>query len=179
MIDDPYLISVSLIYVCIGALARALFGLVKTWNSTVDINHFGFNWKRVLMEIVSSILLGIIGILIISESPWSAPSFSMKGLALLGGLFGPDTLKFITKKLGITNAFDIRFTDQQVMLAEFNPRQIAALEYMKKNRIMTSSIYQEINQTSSMTSKRDLATLVKKGKVKKCGKSTATCYKII
>lgn len=177
MIDDIYLISLALIYASVGALARAVFGLFKAYDSTVDIHHFTFNWRRVLLEIFVSVFLGTIGIIIISEAGWSPPLLGIKSLALLGGLLGPDILKFITKKIGITKAFDIRFTDEQVLLAEFNPRQIAAIRYLKENGMINNSIYQELNQTSDVTSKRDLTQLVRKKKVKKFGRGKATYYK--
>jgi hypothetical protein len=177
MIDDLYLICVALVYAFIGALARAVFGLFKVQNSTVDLNFFGFNWRRVALEICVSVILGTIGIIIITEAGWTPPALNIKALALVGGLFGPDILKFITKKMGITKAFDIRFTDEQVLLAEYNPRQIAALKYLKENGMINNSIYQELNQTSDVTSKRDLAQLARKKKVKKFGRGKATYYK--
>lgn len=178
MIDDFYLISVVLVYASVGALCRALFGLFKAYTNTANTSEFTFNWRRVVLEIVVSILLGTFGVVIISEAGGMGLNLGLKALALLGGLFGPDILNFITKKLGITNAFDIRFTDQQVALAEFNPRQIAALEYMKKSKIMTSSIYQQINQTTPITAKRDLTQLTRKNKVRRVGSARATCYKL-
>lgn len=178
MIDDFYMISIALVYASIGALARAMFGLFKAYNSTVDIHYFTFNWRRVCLEICVSVILGTVGIIIISEAGWSPPLLGLKSLALLGGLLGPDILKFITKKMGMTKAFDIRFTDEQVLLAEFNPRQVAALKYLRDNKMITSSIYQELNQTSSITAKRDLTQLARKKKVKRVGSARATYYKL-
>ena len=176
MIDDFSLISLALVYASIGALARTLFGLFKAYNGTVDIRQFRFNWRRVVLEICVSVILGTVGIIIISEAGWSAPLLGIKSLALLGGLLGPDILKFITKKMGVTKAFDIRFTDEQVLLAEFNPRQIEALKYIRDNKMITSSIYQKINQTSTITAKRDLSQLARKKKVKRVGRGKATHY---
>jgi hypothetical protein len=177
MIEDAYLISLTLIFTSIGALGRVLFGISKVFNSTVDLHWFLFNMRRVGVEMVVSMLLGTLGMITIIECGWAPPAMSVKGGAILCGLLGPDILKFITKKLGISKAFDIRFTDQQVALAEFNPRQIAALEYMKKNKIITNSVYQEINQTSQVTAKRDLMQLARKKKVKKVGNGKGTYYK--
>jgi ATP-dependent DNA helicase RecG len=85
-------------------------------------------------------------------------------------------MTFITKKVGITKAFDIRFTDEQVLLADLNSRQINAMRYLRDNVKITTSIYQKINQTTAVTAKRDLSQLVRKGKVKRMGRGKSTYY---
>jgi hypothetical protein len=176
MIEDFSLISVTLMYATIGALIRALFGLYKAYNSTLNIRMFSFNWRRVILEVCVSIILGTFGVVIISEAGGMGLSLGTRALALIGGLFGPDIMTFITKKVGITKAFDIRFTDEQVLLADLNPRQINAMRYLRDNGRITNSIYQKINQTSAVTAKRDLTQLALKGKIRKAGRGKSTYY---
>ncbi len=176
MIEDFSLISVVMMYATIGALMRALFGLYKAYNNTMNIRMFSFNWRRVILEIFVSIILGTFGVVIITEAGGMGLSLGTKALALVGGLFGPDIMTFITKKIGITKAFDIRFTDEQVLLADLNPRQINAMRYLRDNVKITTSIYQKINQTTAVTAKRDLSQLVRKGKVKRMGRGKSTYY---
>ena len=178
MIEDFSLISIVIIYATIGALMRTLFGLYKAYNSTINIRGFSFNWRRVFLELCVSIILGTFGVILIREAGGMGLNFGLKTLALLGGLFGPDILTFITKKFGITKAFNIRFTDEQVMYADFNSRQINALRYLRYQGKITSSTYQKINQISASTASKDLAQLVKKGKIRKIGRTTATYYEL-
>lgn len=179
MIEDFSLISLAFAYATIGALMRALFGLYKAYNNTVDIRRFSFNWRRVVLEICVSILIGTFGVVIITEGGGMGLTFNLKTLALLGGLFGPDILTFITKKIGISKAFDIKFTDEQVLLADLNPRQINALRYVRDKGKITSSTYQKINQTSMITAKRDLSQLARKKKVKRVGRGKSTYYESV
>jgi hypothetical protein len=179
MIDDLYLICIVVIYACVGALGRVLFGLFKALRETANTGEFTFNWRRVLVEFVTSVLLGGMGVVIISDSGGMGLNTTVKILAMVGGLFGPDILGFIAKKFGITTAFDIRFTDEQVMWADLNTRQINAMRYLKVCNRMTSLIYQKINQASPRTAVYDLTQLVKKGKLEKFGEGKSTYYKTV
>jgi len=176
MIEDFSLISVTLMYATIGALMRALLGLYKAYNNTMNIRMFSFNWRRVILEVCVSVILGTFGVVIITEAGGMGLSLGTRALALVGGLFGPDIMTFITKKVGITKAFDIRFTDEQVLLADLNPRQINAMRYLRDNGGITSSVYQRLNQTSAVTAKRDLTQLARKKKVKRMGRGKSTYY---
>jgi hypothetical protein len=179
MIEEFYLISVVLVYAAIGAMMRALFGLYKAYNNTADIRMFSFNWRRVMLEVCVSIILGTFGVVIITEAGGMGLSFGSKSLALLGGLFGPDILTFITKKIGITKAFDIKFTDEQVELAAFNPRQANAMKYLKDNGRITNTIYQRLNHTTHSIAAKDLAQMVTMKKLEKSGIGKATCYVLV
>lgn len=177
MIDDLYLICIVIIYASVGALCRTLFGLYKALRDTANTGEFTFNWRRVLVEMCTSVLLGTLGVVIISEGGGMGLNFGLKALAVLGGLFGPDILNFISKKIGMTTAFDIRFTDEQVTFADLNSRQINAMRYLKIANKMTSLIYQNINHTSPRTAAYDLTQLVRKGKLAKFGNGKSTYYK--
>jgi hypothetical protein len=179
MIDDLYLICIVIIYASIGALGRVLFGLFKALRETANTGEFTFNWRRVVVEFAASVLLGTVGVVIISESGGMGLNMVVKALGMVGGLFGPDILGFIAKKFGITTAFDIRFTDEQVMWADLNSRQINAMRYLKVCNRMTNMIYQKINQTNPNTAKSDLNQLVRKGKLQKYGDGKKTYYKTI
>jgi len=171
MIEDLYLISICIIYAAIGSLARALLGLYKAYTTTVD---FRLNMKRIIVEICCSILLGTFGVIILSGI--KGFDYELKIAALIAGFLGADISNLITKKVGLTKGLEIRLTDEQVALYEFNPRQVNALRYLKSHKRITNKMYQELNQTSPITAKRDLVQLVRKGKLRKSGKGRAIYY---
>lgn len=174
MIEDLFLISVCIIYATIGSLARALLGIYKAYTTIID---FRLNWRRVLVEICTSILLGTFGVIILDGM--GGFDFELKIAALVAGFIGSDVATLITKRVGLTKELEIRLTDEQVALSEFNPRQIRALMYLKDNKRITSSIYQRLNQTTIDIAKKDLAKLIRKGKLKRFGKGKASYYTLI
>ncbi len=174
MIEDPYLISVCIIYSSIGAMARALLGIYKAYTTTVD---FRLDVRRILIEICVSIVMGTFGVVILSGI--KGFDFELKIAAMVAGFLGADVTNLITKKIGLTKELDIRLTEEQVALSEFNRRQITALKYLKTHKRITRYIYQRLNQTTSYTANRDLSQLVVKDKLKKLGKGRSTYYKLV
>ncbi|MFH8119299.1 MAG: hypothetical protein QXS37_00615 [Candidatus Aenigmatarchaeota archaeon] len=168
---DLHLIASFMFYSSLGAITRALFGIYKAYVSVID---FRIDWRRVLIEIIASIFFGTFGALILKEV--GVFNFSMVITALIAGFFGADIVSLITKKFGLTKSLEVKVVEQQVALSEFNQRQIAALEYLKNHKKITNSIYQKLNQVDINTAKRDLAKLVKKGKLKRFGKGKSTYY---
>ncbi|MEM5853543.1 MAG: hypothetical protein QW228_04200 [Candidatus Aenigmatarchaeota archaeon] len=168
---DLHLIASFMFYSSLGAITRALFGIYKAYVSVID---FRIDWRRVLIEIIASIFFGTFGALILKEV--GVFNFSMVITALIAGFFGADIVSLITKKFGLTKSLEVKVVEQQVALSEFNQRQIAALEYLKNHKKITNSIYQKLNQVDINTAKRDLAQLVKKGKLKRFGKGKSTYY---
>ena len=173
MIEDLYLISICIIYALLGALARALFGIYKAYTNTVD---FRLNIRRVFMEICVSVLLGTFGVIVLNGM--GALPFELKLSALVAGFIGADVATLIIKRVGLTKELEIKVTEEQVLLAEFNPRQIRALNYLKSNKMITNTIYQRLNRTSPRIAKYDLSQLVMKGKLKKSGKGKSTYYEL-
>jgi hypothetical protein len=171
MLSDFVLILGFMFYSAFGAITRAFFGIYKAYTS---VAMFKVDWKRVVVEIAASIFFGTFGVIILQEI--GVFKFSMNITALIAGFFGADIVNLITKKLGLTKGLEVKVTEQQVALAEFNERQIAALEYLKTHKRITNAMYQKLNSTTIDVAKRDLTQLVKKGKLKRFGKGKATYY---
>lgn len=72
--------------------------------------------------------------------------------------------------------FSVRFKKE---FANLNKRQIQALIYIKENGSITNSKYQEINNITRETAKRDLAELVKLKIIDKVGTGKTTKYCVI
>lgn len=174
MIGDLYLLSICIVYSLIGSLARTFLGMYKAYTSTID---FRINIRRVLVEVCASFLLGTFGVVIVNGIGMF--NFELKLAAMIAGFLGADIVNIVSKKIGLTKGFDIRLTDEQVALGEFNRRQITALKYIKTHKRITRYIYQRLNQTTSYTANRDLSQLVVKGMLRKLGKGRTTYYKMI
>jgi len=174
MIEDPYSISVILIYSAVGSFIRSLFGIYKSYSS-VDV--FRLNVRKLLVEFCTSMIIGTFGVVILSEL--GGYNYGLKLFAIIGGLFGADILSMITKKVGLTKGLNVmRMTDDEIKLVNFNGRQINAIDYLRRNKIMTKREYEKLNQTSNDCAKRDLTQLVKKKKIKKYGTGKAIFYKL-
>jgi len=59
-----------------------------------------------------------------------------------------------------------------------NMRQILVIEYLKKNKFITNSIYQEICETSKRTAIRDLGILIELNIINKVGEGKNTKYEL-
>jgi hypothetical protein len=175
MIEDPYAISMVLIYSLFGALVRTLVGIYKSYGR-VDIFHL--NWRKAAVEFCTSVLVGTFGIVLLKELnvlPWD-----IKPSALVGGLLGADILNLIIKKVGLTKGLNmIDVNDKYVAMGEFNDREINAINYLKRNEKITKKEYQRLNQTTNDCAKRDLAYLVRNEKLKKIGIGKSTHYELV
>jgi len=76
--------------------------------------------------------------------------------------------KHDTKGVEITFYKD-KYTDKYLRKLGLNERQIKAIEYLKKNNIITNEIYRKIAETSKPTASRDLHELTKKEILVKIG----------
>lgn len=173
MLGDLIAILTFMLYATIGSITRTLFGLYKGYTTILD---FKVDMSRVVVEVLASIFFGTFGVILLSGM--GGFDFELKIAALIAGFIGADTVNLVTKKLGLTKGLQIRLTEEQVALVEFNSRQIRALKYLKRHERITNKIYQALNQTNSSATKRDLAQLVRKGKLRKLGKGKATYYKL-
>jgi hypothetical protein len=171
---DLVLISAFMFYSAFGAVTRALFGIYKAYTTIV---MFRIDLKRVAIEIVASIFFGTFSSILLQEI--GGFKVGMNVAALIAGFFGADLIDLISKKIGLTKSLEVKVTEQQIAQAGLNERQIAALGYLKTHKTITNEIYQKINQTNHDTAKRDLAQLVKLGKIRKVGTGKKTRYEII
>ena len=122
-------------------------------------------------------IIGTFGVVVLNGL--NALPIETKLAALIGGLLGADILGLITKKVGLVKGINVMsVSDEEVQLLEFNDRQINALNYLNRNDKITKKEYQKLNQTSPDCAKRDLANLVRKGKLKKSGMGKSICYKL-
>jgi hypothetical protein len=157
-----------------GAVARALLGIYKGYT---QIPMFKFDRTRVGIEILASVFFGTLGAYIAWRVNFISLPFDV--LALIAGFFGADIINFVTKKFGLTGGLRIVVSEQQVEMAEFNNRQIAALEFLKTHDRITNKMYQKLNDVSIDVAQKELKELVKKGKLKRFGIGKATYYKLV
>ncbi len=71
-----------------------------------------------------------------------------------------------------------KFTESYFTQNKLNERQIKAVQYLKANKFITNSIYQEICNTSERTASRDLELLTRKLIIIKTGAKKGTKYKL-
>lgn len=173
MLGDLIAILTFMLYSTLGSVTRTLFGIYKVYTTIPDFN---LDMKRVVVEVLASIFFGTFGVILLSGI--GSFNYELKIAALIAGFIGADIINLVTKKIGLTKGLEIRLTEEQIALAEFNPRQIRALKYLETHKRITNKIYQTLNQTTPITAKKDLAQLVRKGKLRKCGKGKATYYKL-
>jgi len=167
------MILIYAVFSVFGAIGRAMLGIYKGYT---EIPMFEIDKKRIAVEVISSVFFGTFGAYILSRV--NLFSFPFDVIALLAGFFGADIISLVTKKLGLTKGLHIVVSEQQVALAEFNNRQIAALNFLKTHDRITNRMYQRLNDVSRNAAQNDLAVLVKKGKLEKFSKGKSTYYKL-
>lgn len=171
MIVDVAMILAFMFYSAFGAITRALFGIYKAYSSVV---MFKIDWARVGVEIVASMFFGTFSSILLQEV--GGLKVGMTVTALIAGFFGADLIALISKKVGLTKGIEVRVTEQEVGYADFNERQIAALQYLKTHKRLTNKMYRKLTQASRSAAKRDLAQLVSKEKIRKISKGRYAYY---
>lgn len=171
MAVDLFLYLTFAAFAAFGAVVRAMLGIYKAYNTFPD---FKIEWRRILFEIFASIFFGTFGVIALKELGWF--EFALTFTAMFAGLLGADTIKLITKRFGLTKGLEVTVSRQQMQNADLNDREVRAMEYVKRYGKLTNSIYQKVNFVSHDIAKRDLATLVTKGKLQKVGSNRNIQY---
>jgi len=167
------MIIIYAIFSVFGAIGRALLGIYKGYT---EIPMFEIDRKRIGVEVLASVFFGTFGAYILSRL--NLFPFPFDVVALLAGFFGADIISLATKKLGLTGGLHIVVSEQQVALAEFNNRQIAALNFLKNHDRITNRMYQRLNDVSNNVAKWELSHLVRKGRLSRSGKGKNTYYRL-
>jgi len=89
----------------------------------------------------------------------------------------PPTYKYKASDFWIEFRKDI-YSEEYLKTLDINVRQKKAILYLKLNKKITNSIYQEINHTSNRTATRDLTLLVKMGILENSGSKGAGAFYI-
>ncbi|MDO8660703.1 MAG: hypothetical protein Q7K43_02340 [Candidatus Woesearchaeota archaeon] len=154
-----------------GSVLRVLFGVYKVYAKgvlgSIDV-------KRILIEFVSALVFGVpvafvlldIGVLKVN---------GVLGVAFLAGLFGPDLMNVLARKVGVSNAFSFNVSSSGSSNFGLLPAQRKALDLASSGGI-TNDDYQKIAKVSDATASRQLNVLVKKGLVRKTGTGKGTRY---
>jgi len=179
MMIDISSVSAFLFLTFFGAVTRAFLGLYKAYMDLPGFDVSQINWKRIVVELLASMFFGTFGMYILSEI--TQQMFGWKGVglevgALVAGFLGADFISIVTRRLGLSKGLQIKVVEEQAALAEFNERQVAALEYLKKHDKMTNKVYQKLNSTTRDVARWDLNQLVRKKKLKRFGKGKAVYY---
>lgn len=154
-----------------GSLMRTLFGLYRAYSTYPD---FRPEKARMAVEMVASTCFGIFAALILQEL--KVFSFGLNIMALVAGLLGADLIGLITKKLGVTRSMQIVLSRQQMDNADLTDKQVRTMEYAKSHGSITNRVYQTINGTGPDMAKKDLHSLVKKGRLSKIGHTKDVRY---
>jgi len=158
-------------YILLGSTLRIIWGMYKTYSSYLDIQ---LSWRRIAMEFSVDVLFGMFGGMFLSQLGIISIGISLG--SLVSSLLGANVVDLIAKKFGLTGKMNIILSDQQLKFAEFNPREINAMGYVKNQGKITNSVYQKINGTTHDVAKYELNALVHKGLLKKIGTKKGTYY---
>lgn len=155
-----------------GAFVRAIYGIYTAYS---NYQKFTLGWKRIAIEFAASVVFGLFGAIILDQLGFWKVGTNI--IAILAGLFGVNIINILTKKFGL-GKLNVNIVEK-VEYPDLNINQQKAMNYLKANGKITSSIYQQINQTSRGKTKWELSQLVLKGYVKKIGRGKATYYKLV
>ena len=154
-----------------GSVLRVLFGLYKVYAKGM---LYSIDVKRIIIEFVSALLFGVpvafvlldIGVLKVN---------GVLGVAFLAGLFGPELMNVLARKVGVSNGFSFNVSSSGASGFGLLPAQRKALDLAASGGI-TNDEYQKIAKVSDATASRQLNDLVKKGLVRSVGRGKGTRY---
>jgi hypothetical protein len=159
-------------YAAFGAFVRAVYGIYTAYS---NYQKFTLGWKRIAIEFAASVVFGLFGAIILDQVGFWKVGANI--IAILAGLFGANIIGILTKKFGL-GKLNVNIVEK-VEYPDLNINQQNALSYLNANGKITSSIYQQINQTSRGKTKWELMQLVDKGYLKKVGSGKKTYYKLV
>lgn len=168
MID---LILTILPYAMLGSGVRVIWGVYKAYTSFLSVD---LKLARVVVEFLASVMFGIFGGVILSAVGIFTIGASLG--TLVSSLLGANVIDLIAKKFGWSKKMEVVVSDQQLSFADLNQRQVNAMQYVKSQGKITNRIYQKINKTTRDVAKYELASLVKKGRLKKVGRTKDISY---
>jgi hypothetical protein len=155
----------------LGSGIRVLWGMYKAYESYLGLR---LSRSRIIMEFLLSMTFGIFGGAFLSEIGLLTIGVNF-GCAVCS-IMGPNVVDVIVKKFGFTKKMEVIVSDQQLGFTEFNHRQVNALTYAKGEGRITNAAYQRINQTDRDVARYELNGLVRKGRLKRVGKSKGAYY---
>lgn len=158
-------------FAAFGAFTRAMFGIYRAYN-TMPV--FVLEKRRIGFEILASIFFGIFSVLILREI--GLFQFGLNIAALVAGFLGADLTNLIAKRIGLTKGMQVIVSKQQMEYADLNERQVKALQFAEGKGRITNKIYQKVNETTPTVAKKELAALVRKGKLFRTGYNKSTSY---
>jgi len=168
MID---LILAILPYAILGSGVRVVWGIYKAYTSFLSVS---LKPTRVVVEFLAGIMFGIFGGVVLSAVGVFTIGASLG--TLVSSLLGANVIELIAKKFGWSKKMEVVVSEQQIGFADLNQRQVNAMQYVKKYGKITNRIYQKINKTTRDVAKYELISLVKKGRLKKVGKTKDISY---
>jgi hypothetical protein len=154
-----------------GAVMRSILGLYRGYTTYQD---FQPSKVRMGIEIVASAGFGLVAVSILGEM--GIFKFGLNLTAFFAGLMGADLIGLITKKLGITKGMNVVLDERQLKDLDLTENQIRAMHYARTKGEITNRAYQKINSSSHDVAKRDLGSLVKKGRLWRRGGNKRTRY---
>lgn len=155
-----------------GASFRAAYALYCIYQ---ERGYFRPDWWYVASFVACSAFFGDFAAFVLNEFGVIAPGarFGIAGLALLGGVLGPNLMDKIPKNFGLDPDF-VKAMDR--VPSDLNENQRKAIEYARNSRGLRNDDYQRLNSVGDTTATKELGYLVSKGYLKREGIGRATRY---
>jgi len=164
-------ILVLIPFAFLGSGVRILWGIYKAYTSLLGLK---LSRSRIITEFLLSMLFGIFGGVFLSDIGIFTIGINF-GCAV-SSILGPNVVDVIVKKFGFTKKMEVIVSDQQLGFAEYNHRQMNAMEYVLAQGRITNGVYQKINNTTCDVAKYELKSLVDKKKLKMVGEKKGAVY---
>ena len=162
---------IAIAFAFCGSTVRVIYGAYKAYSSFLDIK---LSRRRILMEWVVSMWFGFMGGIFLSQL--EIVKLGVNAGAFVASILGANVVDLIVKKFGFSKKMEVIVSDQQLGFAEYNRREMNALEFVRFKGKITNKIYQRINQTTPDVATHELKLLSNKGMLKEVGKNKGTFY---
>jgi F0F1-type ATP synthase assembly protein I len=164
--------AVLLLYALAGSFVRLFYSMYKAYAAmpTGSVSP-----ERLAMELLAGMVFGMVGGMLLDSMGVLKLGVGMG--TVLCAILGPNAIELVAKKFGWTKKLEAAVvTDEQLQMPDLNARQINGLQYATRAKRLTNTAYQRLNNVSHDTAKRDLASMVEKGRLKAVGYNKSTYY---
>jgi hypothetical protein len=161
-----------LLYALAGSFIRLFYSMYKACGAPAA---GGMSPAKVVFELFAGVVFGMTGGLLLGSM--DALKFGAGVGTVLCAMLGANAIELVAKKFGWTKKLDaVVLTDEQAAMPDLNARQANAMQYAARTKKLTNATYQRLNNVTHDTAKRDLSSMVEKGRLKAVGYNKSTYY---
>jgi len=161
-----------LLYALAGSFVRLFYSMYKAYAA---MPHGSLSPGRIAMELLAGCVFGMVGGMLLDSMGVLKMGVGIG--TVVSAVLGSNAIELVAKKFGWSKKLEVAaLTDEQLQMPDLNPRQINGLQYAKQSKRLTNGAYQRLNSVSHDVAKRDLASMVEKGRLKAVGYNKATYY---